>query len=77
MMAAADIRIAWCTVTGSLHAVHPDDGTFASVEIGWSGDRAADAHPDIQARASAPGGRRLIIGPTLGEILAAFKHGEV
>jgi len=73
-MSADDIRVAWNPVTGSLHAVHPDDGTFASAEIAFGGDRYAEASADIQDRACAPGGRRLIIGPTLAEIREAFEH---
>jgi len=73
-MAAGDIRIAWNVVTQSLCAVHTDDGTYAAVEIHFSGDRSAEAPADIQDRASAPGGRRLTIGPTLAEIMAMFER---
>jgi hypothetical protein len=73
-MAADDIRIAWNTVTETLHAVHPDDGTYAAVEISVGGDHYADAPAGIQDRTTAPGGRRLILGPTLAEIAAAFEH---
>jgi hypothetical protein len=73
-MSADDIRIAWNLVTESLCAVHPDDGTFKPVEVRWP-DRFADAHADIQKAATAPGDRRLIIGPTLAEIKTAFEQG--
>ena len=72
-MSSDDIRIAWNTVTQTLHAVHPDDGTYASVEVSFGGDRYAEATADVQDRASARGGRRLILGPTLAEIKAAFE----
>lgn len=71
-MSTDDIRIAWNLVTETLHAVHPDDGTFASVEVAWP-DRYAEAPAEIQERAHAPGGLRLILGPTLAEIKAAFE----
>jgi len=73
-MSADDIRIAWNTVTQALHAVHPDDGTYAAVEISFGGEYGTQAPADIQDRASAPGGRQLLIGPTLAEIRAAFEE---
>ena len=73
-MGTGDIRIAWNTVTQTLSAVHPDDGTYAAVEVGFGGNYYAEAPADIQARASAPGGQRLILGPTLAEIMAAFER---
>jgi hypothetical protein len=71
-MARDDIRVAWNEVTQTLCAVHPDDGTYTAAEINFGGDRYAEAATDIQDHASAPGGRRLVIGPTLAEIEAAF-----
>lgn len=74
-MSADDIRVAFDTVTQTLHALHPDDDTYAAVEIGF-GDRWAEAPPEIQDRACAPGGRRLVLGPTLAEIRSAFERGQ-
>lgn len=61
-----DIRIAWNVVSERLTAVHPDDGTFPVKEVAF-------AETD---RTLLPGGPRLIIGPTLAEIIAALSDSE-
>ena len=72
-MSADDIRIAWNEVTQTLCALHPDDSTYMYVEVNFGGDRYAEATTDIQDSACAPGGRRLVLGPTLAEIRRAFE----
>lgn len=69
-MSADDIRIAWNPVTERLSAVHLDDGTFATIEVAFATPRELPA--GLVRRAEAPGGVRLIIGPTLAEIRDAF-----
>jgi hypothetical protein len=61
--AGDDIRIAWNLPGGRLTAVHPD-GSAPVQEVGFA---------EVE-RQLAPGGSRLIIGPTLGEIRAAFNE---
>lgn len=56
------IRIAWNVVSERLTAVYPDDGTFPVKEVAFA----------ETGRTELPGGSRLIIGPTLSEIIAAF-----
>lgn len=73
-MAADDIRIAWNLVTESLHALHEDDGTYSAAEIGFGQHRADSAPQEMKDRAMAPGGPRLVLGPTLGEIREAFER---
>lgn len=65
-MASDDIRIAWNVVTGRLTAVHPDDGTFPIKEVAFAeSDRTLES-----------GGPRLILGPTLAEIIREFEGPE-
>jgi hypothetical protein len=61
-VSADDIRIAWNVVSERLTAVHPDDGTYAVKEIAFT----------ETGRTELPGGPRLILGPTLGEIALMF-----
>lgn len=61
---SGDIRIGWNVVTERLCAVHDDDGTYAAVEISF---------PE-SGRRELPGGTRLILGPTLEQIRAAFEE---
>jgi hypothetical protein len=66
-VSADDIRIAWNVVSERLTAVHPDDGTFPAKEVTF-----AEA-----GRTELPGGPRLILGPTLAEIIRAFGYPPV
>jgi hypothetical protein len=71
-MLGGGIRIAWNTVTQTLCAVHPDDGTYTAIEVNFGRDYYAEAAPGEQGQACAPGGRRLILGPTIAEIVVSF-----
>jgi hypothetical protein len=71
-MAADEIRIAWNIVTHRLCAVHPDDGTFKVTEVAFAPPSPGEVPDEIARRASAPGGPRLMLGPTLAEIRASF-----
>lgn len=63
-MSSDDIRIAWNRVTERLVAVHPDDGTYAIVEIAFPSPTPGPPTPDT----------RLVIGPTLKEIAEEFER---
>lgn len=71
-MSADDIRIAWNPVTGRLCAVHADDGTYAPVEVHFP--PVLDLPSELERMTRAPGGVRLIIGPTLAEVRDAFER---
>jgi hypothetical protein len=74
-VSADDIRLAWNLVTERISAVHPDDGTFPAREAGFAPATLTRAEL-LELGALAPGGPRLIIGPTLAEVIRAFEHPE-
>jgi len=63
MPAWEGIRVGWNVVSGRVTATYPDDGTFPFKEIAFA----------ETSRTLLPGGPRLILGPTLGEIIHAFE----
>lgn len=71
-MSSDDIRVAWNRVSERLCAVHPDGKEALVAEVSFA-EIYGEATEAQREAASAPGGQRLILGPTLAEIKAAFE----
>ena len=67
-----NIRIAWNKVSERLCAVHPDGKESVVAEVSWP-EVYGEATEAQRRAATAPGGQRLILGPTLAQIKAAFE----
>jgi len=66
-----DIRVAWNVVSEQLTATYPDDGTFPFKEVAFAETGRTGPLGELPGTL-APGGPRLILGPTLGEVIEAF-----
>jgi hypothetical protein len=73
-MTTDNIRIAWNKVSGRLCAVHPDGKEAPVAEVSWP-EAYGEATEAQRRAADAPAGpgTRLVLGPTLAEIRAAFE----